>query len=259
MARALNKMTKGGVGYKRPPEIEACIEVALGQALDEQLRRAPINDPTHRDYMPTECLLHLVREARITGNKRSVDRLLPSLLNRCERRLKRTIPDSWPDAEGLREELLQLFCELLARAGTNHDATALDIFECKFNKGLATLRYKRLRKDANRTKRFVHLRDEKDEDGQPIDPDETLTRLSRAARTPASQEDFVYLGEILEALKTLPEAQRRAVDLCCLQGYAPASEDPEEITAATICGVSGTAIRKNLRKAAEKLKKQRGA
>jgi Zn-dependent peptidase ImmA (M78 family) len=48
-----------------------------------------------------------------------VDRLLPPLLTRCERRLKRTIPDSWPDAQGLRDEVLQTFCELLARVGTN--------------------------------------------------------------------------------------------------------------------------------------------
>ena len=146
--------------------------------------------------------------------------------------------------------------ELLARVGTNHDATALDIFECKFNKGLAALRSKRLRKDANREKLFCKIADEVDEDGQPIDPDETLARLSRAAQSPANQEDFVYLAEMLEAVKSLPPAQRRAVELCCLQGYAPASEDPSEITAAKICGVSGTAIRTSLRKAAEKLKKQ---
>jgi len=254
MPRALNKVTKGGLGYHRPSEIESSIEGALRQDLDEQLRRAKIRDSADPDYMPSECLVHLVREARLTGNKRAVDRLLVPLLSRCERRLNRTIPDSWPDAQGLREEILQVFCELLARVGTNQDATALDLFECKFNKGLAALRFKRLRKQTNRAKLFCAIAQEVDDDGQPIDPDETLARLSRAAQTPAGQEDFVYLSETLEALKALPAAQRRAVELCCLQGYAPASEDPNEVTAATICGVSGTAMRKSLRKAAEKLK-----
>jgi DNA-directed RNA polymerase specialized sigma24 family protein len=254
MPRALNKVTKGGVRYHRPPEIEAGLEGALRQDLDEQLRRAKIRDPANPDHMPSECLVHLVREARLTGNKRAVERLLVPLLSRCERRLKRTIPDSWPDAQGLRDEILQTFCELLARVGTNHDATSLDIFECKFNKGLAALRFKRLRKETNRAKLFHSLADEFDDDGQPVDPNETLARLSRAAQTPAGQEDFVYLSQTLEAVKALPAAQRRAVELCCLQGYAPASEDPDEITAATICGVSGTAMRKNLRKAADKLK-----
>ena len=64
------------------------------------------------------------------------------------------------------------------------------------------------------------------------------------------------LAPALQAQSPMDDAQRKAVELCCLQGYAPGSEDPNEITAATICGVSGTAIRKNLRKAAEKLKKQ---
>jgi DNA-directed RNA polymerase specialized sigma24 family protein len=254
MPRALNKMTKGGVGYKRPPEIEASIDVALGQELEEQLRRARIRDPADPGYMPSECLVHLVREARLSGDKRAVERLLVPLLSRCERRLKRTIPDTRPDAQGLRDEVLQTFCELLARVGTNQDATALDLFECKFNKGLATLRYRRLRQENNRGKLFRDIGREVDEDGHPIDPDDTLGRLSRAARTPAGQEDFVHLAEMLEAIKKLPPAQRKAVELCCLQGYAPGSEDPNEVTAATICGVSGTAIRKNLRKAAEKLK-----
>jgi DNA-directed RNA polymerase specialized sigma24 family protein len=254
MPRALNKVTKGGDGYQRLPDIETSIEGALRQDLDEQLRRANIRDPAEPAYMPSECLVHLVREARLTGNKRAVERLLTPLLSRCERRLSRTIPDSWPDAQGLREEVLQAFGELLARVGTNHDATALDLFECKFNKGLAALRYKRLRKEINRTKWFCTIADEVDDDGQPIDPNETLARLSRAAQSPANQEDFVYLSETLEAVKSLPAAQRRAVELCCLQGYAPGSEDPNEVTAATICGVTGTAIRKSLRKAAEKLK-----
>jgi DNA-directed RNA polymerase specialized sigma24 family protein len=254
MPRALNKMTKGGVGYKRPPEIDASIDEALGQKPEEQLRRANIRDPADSAYMSSECLVHLVREARLSGDKRAVDRLLTPLLSRCERRLKRTIPDSRPDAQGLRDEVLQTFCELLARVGTNQDATALDLFECKFNKGLATLRYRRLRKENNRGKLFRDIGREVDEDGQPVDPNDTLGRLSRAAQTPAGQEDFVHLAEMLEAIKELPPAQRNAVELCCLQGYAPGSEDPNEITAATICGVSGTAIRKNLRKAAEKLK-----
>src|SRR5882757_395639 len=101
MPRALNKVLKGGAGYKRPPEIEASIEAALGQSLDEQLRRANIRDPADADYMPSECLLHLVREARLASDKRAVERLLTPLLKRCERRLMRSIPDSWSDAQGL--------------------------------------------------------------------------------------------------------------------------------------------------------------
>lgn len=254
MPRALNKVTKGGVRYHRPPHIEASIEGALRQDLSEQLRCAKISDPADPDHMPSECLVHLIREARLTGDKSAVDRLLVPLLKRCERRLNRTIPDNWPDAQGLRDEILQHFCELLARVATNHDATGLDLFECKFNKGLAALRYKRLRKESNRARLFQAIADDVDDDGQPIDPNETLARLSRVAQTPAGQEDFVYLSQMLEAVKALPPAQRRAVELCCLQGYTPASEDPNEVTAATICGVSGTAIRKSLRKAAEKLK-----
>ncbi|MCK1707908.1 MULTISPECIES: hypothetical protein [unclassified Bradyrhizobium] len=86
--------------FWRPPEIEASIDEALGQKPEEQLRRANIRDPADSAYMSSECLVHLVREARLSGDKRAVDRLLIPLMSRCERRLKRTIPDSRPDAQG---------------------------------------------------------------------------------------------------------------------------------------------------------------
>jgi len=68
---------------------------------------------------------------------------------------------------------------------------------------------------------------------------------------------LVNLDQVMKFITTLPPAQREAVILCSIKGYKPASDDPDEETVATICGVSGTAIRKNLRKAAEKLKQFR--
>jgi hypothetical protein len=55
-------MTKGGVGYKRPPEIDASIDEALGQKPAEQLRRANIRDPADSAYMSSECLEHVSGE-----------------------------------------------------------------------------------------------------------------------------------------------------------------------------------------------------
>lgn len=253
MARALLKVTKGGLGYLRPPDIEARIDAALAQTRDEQIRQARITNQDDPDYMCSECLVHLVREARITGDKGMLDRLLPPLLARCVRRLKMTFPSSIANAQNVREELLQSFCMLVVHAGTDQDATALDIFECRFNKGFIYLRYKYLRSEKGRAAKFRDLNDARDGEGRPLDPESLLTRLSRAARTPANQEDFVYVADVMKQIQELPEAQRKAILLCGVQGYQPASEDPDEITAATICGISGTAARKNLRKAIEKL------
>ena len=75
MPRPLNKITKGGNAYTRPPSIESSICEALGQDIETQLRRARIRDAADLEYMPTECLLHLVREARIISeHARTVQR-----------------------------------------------------------------------------------------------------------------------------------------------------------------------------------------
>lgn len=253
MARALLKVTKGGVGYRRPPDIESRIDAALAQNRDEQIRRARITNQDDPDYMCSECLVHLVREARIAGDKRMLDRLMPHLIERCVRRLKMTVPASIANAQNVREDILQSFCMLVAHAGTDEDSTGLDIFECRFNKGFVYLRHKYLRSEGGRAAKFRDLNDVRDGEGRVVDPDSVLTRLSRAARTPANQEDFVYVADVMTQIQELPEAQRKAILLCGVQGYQPASEDPDEITAASICGISGTAARKNLRKAIEKL------
>ena len=253
MARALQKVTKKGADYRRPPDVEASIRRALGEDLPEHLRRARISDPRDPDFMRSECLLHLAREARITGNRRALDKLLPLLLKRCARRLETTIPGSHANAAEKRQELLNEFGLLLANAGTHQDSTDLDIFECRFNKGFVYLKFKHQKADRRRENKIRDLSAVRDSEGNLIDPEALLAKLSRAARTPANQEDFVFVDEVLKAIQNLPDAQRRAIVLCGIEGYAPASEDPGEITAATICGISGTAMRKNLRKAIAKL------
>jgi len=60
MARPLDKIVKGE-RLKRPPEIEAAIDTALGQDIETIRRRAAIIDETSADYLPTECLVHLIR------------------------------------------------------------------------------------------------------------------------------------------------------------------------------------------------------
>jgi alpha-ketoglutarate-dependent taurine dioxygenase len=64
-----------------------------------------------------------------------------------------------------------------------------------------------------------------------------------------------YLAQVLEFLATMPPEDREAVILVAIKGYKIESEDPDEETAATLCGVSGRAIRKRLKKAGMQLKK----
>ena len=62
MARPLNKTKPDGAPYTRPPEIEAAIDAALGQDLEIVCDRARLRDRQAGTYLPSECLVHLIRE-----------------------------------------------------------------------------------------------------------------------------------------------------------------------------------------------------
>jgi DNA-directed RNA polymerase specialized sigma24 family protein len=256
MARPLNNITEAGAAYTRSAYVEANIDEALAQNMDTVLRRAAIRNPKHPDYMPLECLLHLAREARLNRDKAAESKLLAPLLTRSELILKKSIPDgSRHDAEEIRQDILGAFCEMFASVGTNQEASSLDYFEVRFHSALASLKFQRLRKESRRQKAFADLGQEKDKDGEPLDEENTLAKLSAAAQSPARQENLLYLQQVGKFLATLSPADREAVILVSIKGYKIESEDSDEATAATLCGVSGRAIRKRLKKVAEQLKK----
>lgn len=60
MARPLEKTDADGNPYHRPPSIEAAIDTALAQDLQTQCDRALIRDKKSADYLPPECLVHLI-------------------------------------------------------------------------------------------------------------------------------------------------------------------------------------------------------
>jgi hypothetical protein len=256
MARPLNKKTDEGGFYTRRPEIEACIDEALGQSLERILRRAAIRNVRDPDYMPMECLLHLMRESRLSNDKPSESKLYVHFMSRCEARLKRAIPDgSRTDAGSLRDEVMFKFNVLFARVGTNEDSTLLDYYEVNFNQAFQFLWRKQVRKDNARIKIFVDITQEKDEDGRLLDVENTLAKLSEAARSPAQQDNYVYLGQVGKFLATLSPADRETVRLVLVEGYTIESDDPDEITAAKILGVGRRAINKRLAKVAAALRK----
>lgn len=248
-------MTDDGAPYTRPAAVEASIDEALSQDIETVLQRAVIRRPGQPGYMSLESLLHLAREARLKGDKKAENTLLVPLLTRVEALLMKSIPDGGrADAEEIRQDILSSFCELFALVGTKLDATRLDYFEIRFHDALAALRFARLRKEGKRQKLFADLADEKDDEGNPLDEEAALAKLSKAAQCPARQENLVYLAQVGRFLATLSPENREAVTLVAIEGYKIESEDPEEETAATICGVTGRAIRKRLKKVATQLK-----
>lgn len=144
MARNLTKVRKRGLDkgnlYKRPDIIEADIDVALLQSNDDIFMRLVTIDIGEGEYLRSECLVHLMRTALANENDALFNSILTELLKRCEKTLKYKISSTAvPDAETLREEILQDFAMLFIEDRHNAELDELDFYECKFNLAFRSL------------------------------------------------------------------------------------------------------------------------
>jgi hypothetical protein len=254
MAKPLTKRKKDGMLYARRASVEAAIELVQTQDLETLRGRLQITDCGSTEYLKTEVLVHLMRDARRRMNEQLMDALFPTLLKRCESNLFMSVPDDGlRTAAHVREEILSQFGEMFAEDGLGDNPDKLDYFECSFNGAFRALRVDVVRKEIARLKPLEWLPDEGDERSET--DDEVLSRISKAYRTAATQEMKELGQRLLEGICTLPSEERRAVVLCHLLGYEVESENPSRVTAETICGVTGRTIRARLRRAAAKLAK----
>ena len=258
MARPLSRKNERGELYARPPGVEAKIDGAPAEDLAALVRCARAKDAASADFLPSECLVHLIREAIRSGDERTANALMPPLLNRCEATLRKMVPDNaMRNAEGVRQEILSSFAVKFAEDGTEGHEDELDYFECRFNRAFRTLRIDHVRAEVSRRRELTDLPEPTRKDGEFSPDEEVLSRMSRAARINAGQENRIYLPQVLRAVNALPPDQRRAVILCRILGYEEESTDACKRTAAKICGVSGRTIRNRLSRADQQLRKFR--
>jgi hypothetical protein len=256
MARPLEKTTNGKL-YTRPPEIEAATDAVLVQDLAIQRRRALIRDRHDAEYLPSECLVHLIREAIRRRDAAARDSLLPLLLARCEANLNAKVDGQIAGAVELREDILGDFAELFAIDGSPEDPHELDFFEVRFNRAFFTFRSTRVRSELAHLNSQTPLPEPSDEIAlieQELD-DEVLARLSDLQGVGGNPEDLVFRKQVFDAINALPADQRNAVVLVHLLGFKLGSENPDEITAATLCGVDERTIRNRLKRAFATLSK----
>ena len=256
MARPLEKTTNGKL-YTRPPEIEAATDAVLAQDLATHRRRALIRDRRDAEHLPSECLVHLVREAIRRRDDAARDALLPLLLARCEANLNAKVDGQIAGAVELREDILGDFAELFAIDGSPDDHHELDFFEVRFNMAFATFRITRVRSEFSHLNSQVPLPEPSDEIAlieQEL-VDEVLAKLADLQGGGANPEDRVFRKQVFEAIKALPADQRKAVVLVHLLGFKQESENPDETTAATLCDVDARTIRNRLKRAFATLSK----
>ncbi len=268
MARPLEKKTVKGKLYVRPPKIEAAIDLALGQDLDTLRHRALIRDTASPEYLPSECLVHLVRNALRQSNRRDpqnivANTLLGLLIKRCEANLKGAVSSRIASAEDLREEIISRFGELFAEDLAADGKTKLDYYEVRFNQAFALFRIDAVRPELKRLNRLDNS--VKSEVGNE-DGDFSEGNIGNDIADADFDLDVIegkldnekQRIKLRAALDELPEVERKAL-LLHFTGYKVESTDQNERTIATLCKVSGRTIRNRLSRALAKLNRLREA
>jgi len=253
MARTLTKRTREGALYTRPPDVEAQIDRVLAADLTSLRGVVAITDRKSPDYLRSETLVHLLRDAIRTGDGNRLNAMLPALLRRCEAILQVKVSQQLPNAEQLREDILSEFAELVASDGAGERPDEMDFYECRFNLAFYAFRISAMHREQRDYELTFSTSDEPDDDESDADL-QTGGKLSNLFRVP-DQEDDVFRDQLRTAIERLPKKERDAVVYVHGMGYDEESVDTNKTTAATLCNCTGRTIRNRLTSASKKLKR----
>ena len=141
----LTKRLPDGTLYQRPPEIEATLAQVLDLDRDQVIEALSVRDRTDPRYIPSECLVHLLRTTRWDNRETYFEHLYKALIDRIDR----TLPRSEHAIHGrvsvdlsrssIREQVRDAFQEMLLEDRAQ-PGTRLDFFEVRFAAGIAKLR-----------------------------------------------------------------------------------------------------------------------
>ena len=238
MIAPLTRKKKDGTPYTRPDNVEALLTVLSDLPREALLKRARIRGRKDPAYVPSECLVHLIRATRVENSSAWFERLYKVLAERVMRAVPSTASGGTASAtdERIRDAVFDRFVELLAKDRAEVD-DRLDFFEARFD-----LAIKRLRLDAQeRVWREVNRGDSMDdEEGDVAD-----AAAVAVATNPLDAEIFsdpLFRERLYVAIDTLPPEQSRTMHLLLI-GWQIHSSDPSVMTIAKALGCSDRSVR----------------
>lgn len=253
MVQPLVKKSKKGKPYLRPPEIEAAIAAALKQDLATLSGRAAISKATNPQYLPSEVLVYLIRDALRRADERTYNTLLKLLIHRCMINMYKHVPENQGlDASFVREEVIGRLGELFGDDAGSATGV-LDFYEIRFNLAFSKLRIDVVREEAAKATALPLL--EIEELSEDETDESVLARLSQAFHSPSDPHEQAEIAALCRAIDALAPEERDAVVLRYVYGYEVESTNPAEITVAKLCKVSGRTIRSRLKAALARLRR----
>ena len=257
MLRPLTSKTLSGRLYTRSQSIEVRLTEILPLSRDQLLERLKVTDRASARYIPSECLVYLLRNEASRGNRAEYfNKLLGVLQQRCARNLAWAISyGALHDAQSVREEILDRFLETLAR-GLRDEPERLDPFEVSFDKVFAALRMDVYRAQRKRDMAHSEMAAVDGADDENAGSNAVVLKSGEADEHGLSPAEAELFRKALDrSIDSLPEEERTVIELF-LQEYPIDSKDPNQPTIAKMCGVSEKTIRNRFKKATERLRAQ---
>ncbi len=254
----LRKKRADGSLYQRPSEIEASLAALELLPIKEIVERSKILDPHSAEYLPSECLLHFLRNTRKSTEIDDFRELFLSLRQRIlaatpalERRSAGTSKLAVRAVDvSIQEGVLDAFNEMLCKDRNDYD-DRLDYFEIRFNSALARLRLTARRTVMRTDSRTESMSPEEDTNAPSPEVEAALTKLKGFGEE--EMPDFLYRSRLLAAINTLPNDEKRVIELI-LQDFLIDSTDPEVLTISKILGCSEKTVRNRRDRAFLKLR-----
>lgn len=209
MAQPLTGTYLDGSPHLRPPEVEQAIDDTLRLPRDEIARRLQIAARGHPDYLQEEVLLHLIRNTVRENSEAYFGKLYLVLRARVLRRLP---GGNDTTSERIRELVVDMLTELITRDRSER-LGRLDIFECRFERGMKLLIAEAKRRVLPKTSPVTSF-DVSDEFNIPIEIIEGIRRLDVSHGDFSSDPHF--RSDLIRAIATLPENERRVATLMLL-------------------------------------------
>jgi hypothetical protein len=258
MIPPLRKRRKGtNELYRRRDGVEKKLIELAALSREALIQRAQIRDGRHPDYIPSECLLHHLRNSKTDNTDKFFNRLFKILLDRLLSALPRPDHQSGAQqrtditAERIRDRALGHVLEMLSKDRDGYDER-LDFFEVSFNSAVAALRNDSLAPAIREQKRSASLTFD-EETGEPSAEVERA-RGAFDPFDPAKANDEDYRLRVDAAIETLPQEQIRIVTMIA-HGIPIESQDPSQPSVSTILGRSEKTIRTHRDKAYAAIRK----
>jgi hypothetical protein len=241
----LRKRTLDGVLYKRVSTVEALLDDLEVLPRADLVARCTISNRSDPAYVPSECLLYLVRATREDNNDSHFERLYKLLMSR----VLRALPKAEATRGGvvlvsqtksrIREAAFDRFEAMLVEDRQAY-SDKLDYFEVRFDGAIANLR-----RDAQEQA----WREENRTTAIDLDPEtnEPTAEVEKAAGSfnpfdTTDLDDADYRSRLDAAIDALPPEQSRIIEML-RKGFPIDSKDPDAVTIARALGKSEKTIR----------------